>query len=415
LISRISPYRFAHHVTRVAAALAVGATSLLGIAAAPAPAQEDTYIVVLKDRQDSNSVAQAHARDHAAKVKHVFKYALNGYSARIPADRLARIKADPRVEFVSENRSVSTTAQQAPTGLQRIGGSTDRVSQTLANDGTGITVAVIDTGIDLAHPDLGGTTSGVNCVTSGSPAQDDNGHGTHVAGTIAARDANGLGIAGVAPSANLVAVKVLDAAGGGTWESVICGVEYVTANASTIKVANLSLGGGGSATPSDGNCLNTNNDALHTAICNSVKAGVTYAVAAGNSGVNAANSVPAAYAEVITVSAWSDGDGTSKKGFAPTCRTGERDEAWASFTNYGAVVDIAAPGVCINSTWLNGGYNTISGTSMAAPHVAGAAALYLAKNPVASPASVKSALLSSASALRNDGRHTEDLLNIAGF
>jgi subtilisin family serine protease len=150
-------------------------------------------------------------------------------------------------------------------------------------------------------------------------------------------------------------------------------------------------------TPSHADCTNGNADALHTAICRSVKAGVTYAVAAGNSAADSTSFTPAGYEEVITVSALSDSDGIpGGTGGAPSCRTTERDDYFASFSNFGAPVDIAAPGVCILSTWLGGGYNTISGTSMATPHVTGAAALYIAANPGATPAQVKAGLQASA-------------------
>jgi len=196
---------------------------------------------------------------------------------------------------------------------------------------------------------------------------------------------NGIGVVGVAPGATLWAVRVLNNAGSGSWSSVICGIDFVTftANSSNpIKVANMSLGGSGSA----GSC---NDGGLRQAICNSVSAGVTYVVAAGNEADNAANHVPAAYPEVITVSALADFDGVSGGGGSPTCRSDE-DDTFANFSNYGAGVDIIAPGVCILSTWKDGGYNTISGTSMAAPHVAGAAVLYIDKFPDATPALVKS-------------------------
>lgn len=358
-------------------------------------AQEDDvipnrYIVVLEDNADSQAVAREHSERYGARVTHTYRYAIRGYAAELPEQALRGVRNDPRVQFVSEDREVRASAQQAPTGIRRIGASSDGVKQTLDNDGTGVGVAVIDTGIKLDHTDLKPVTNGKTCVRGTKNANDDNGHGTHVAGTIAARE-NSAGVVGDAPAANLYAVKVLNRNGSGTWSSVICGVDYVTANKDKIKVANMSLGGGGS---DDGNCGNTNNDALHKAICNSVREGVTYAVAAGNDAEDAAKHVPAAYDEVITVSALSDSDGKAGgEGGAPSCRTGEKDDYLATFSNFGQDVDIAAPGVCIKSAWKNGGYNTISGTSMASPHVAGAAALYIAKNSSASPAEVKQGLL----------------------
>jgi subtilisin family serine protease len=356
----------------------------------------DRYIVVLKDAVDSDAVANLHANKYGAAVEHVYSFALHGYSAVIPNDRVAALRADENVKFLSLDGDVQASAQQAPTGIRRIGASTDGVTQTLANDGAGVAVAVIDTGIQLNHPDLAPVNAGKNCVRGNKSPNDDNGHGTHVAGTIAARD-DGAGVVGVAPAASLYAVKVLNRNGSGTFAQVICGIDWVTANAATIKVANMSLGGAGSATPSNADCTNGNNDAMHTAICNSVKAGVTYAVAAGNSSADASGQVPAAYAEVITVSALSDSNGApGGGGGAPACRPSEGDDVFASFSNFGAPVDIAGPGVCILSTWIGSSYNTISGTSMATPHVTGAAALYIAAHPGSTPAQVKAGLLAAA-------------------
>jgi subtilisin family serine protease len=197
-------------------------------------------------------------------------------------------------------------------------------------------------------------------------------------------------------------VKVLNSAGSGSWSQVICGIDWVTANAAAlnIKVASMSLGGSGS---NDSNCGSTNGDALHAAICNSVKAGVTYVVAAGNNGANFSGFVPAAYPEVVTVTAVSDSDGApGGTGGAPTCRTGETDDRYATFSNYAGASDsvaqshtVAAPGVCITSTWRGGGTNTISGTSMATPHVSGVVALCISGGqctPGGSPSSTVSAI-----------------------
>jgi subtilisin len=242
-----------------------------------------------------------------------------------------------------------------------------------------VDVAVIDTGI-ARHPDLS-IAGGVNCST-GRSYDDGNGHGTHVAGTIAAKD-DGNGVVGVAPGARLWAVRVLDNQGSGSFSSIICGIDWVTGRAGLIEVANMSLGGGGPESACGGS------DAMHNAICRSVRAGVTYVVAAGNEATDAKNSVPASYDEVITVSALADFNGQPGGGAAATCRA-DVDDTLADFSNYGKDVDLTAPGVCINSTWKGGGYNTISGTSMASPHAAGAAALYNAKNGGASPAQVQS-------------------------
>lgn len=313
---------------------------------------------------------------------------------------------------------VLAIGQSAPYGVRRIGASSDNKTQTLNHTGQGIGVAVIDTGIQLNHPDLGPVHNGKNCLNPNLTAEDDKGHGTHVAGTIAARD-NFIGVVGVAPQADLWAVKVLDSTGHGTWAQVICGIKWVTNNAAAkgIRVANMSLGAGGYAvTASNSNCTNGNNDALHTAICNSVKAGVTYVAAAGNDGANASSFVPAAYDEVIAVSAWSDTNGQSNaNGATYTCAGWgtQTDETWATGTNYGSVVDIAAPGVGIRSTVLNSSYGTKCGTSMAAPHVAGAAVLALDIWPNLLPVGVKNQLRSWAAALPDSVKHTENLVNVS--
>jgi subtilisin family serine protease len=285
------------------------------------------------------------------------------------------LSRDPRVAFVSADGEVSITAQNLPTGINRIQAD---ASSTLSGNGSGsvnVGVAVIDTGIDLDHPDLN-VVGGVNCST-GKSNDDGNGHGTHVAGTIGAYD-NGLGVVGVAPGARLYAVRVLNNAGSGTWAAITCGIDWVTANAAAlgIKVANMSLGGSGS----DGAC---SSDAMHQAICNSIAAGVTYVVAAGNNGANFSTFVPAAFDQVLTVTAMADFTGVPGGGGAATCRS-DVDETPADFSNYTTVGSsdvghtIAGPGVCILSSWKSGGYNTISGTSMASPHVAGVVALCIA-------------------------------------
>lgn len=391
------------------------AATLLAVALAPAASAQSTgtWIVVLRDGVSVSQRLAAHGRAVGLEVEHVYRHALSGYSARMSPSAAATIARMPGVVSVSADQTVSIDAQTLPTGIDRIDG---ELSSTGSGNGSGavdVDVAVIDTGIDIDHPDLN-VVGGKNCVRGPNTYDDGNGHGTHVAGTIAARD-NTTGVVGVAPGARLWAVRVLDNRGSGTFSSIICGVDYVTSKASTIEVANMSLGGSGSD-PSGAGC--STGVGLHDAICKSVAAGVTYAVAAGNSADDAANHVPAAYDEVITVSALADFDGKSGGLGSPTCRT-DVDDTFADFSNYGADVDIIAPGVCINSTWKGGGYNTISGTSMASPHVAGAAALYKANNPSASPAMVQAALQASGTTLWNSADDPdgikEPLLNVAGF
>jgi subtilisin family serine protease len=208
---------------------------------------------------------------------------------------------------------------------------------------------------------------------------------------------------------------VLNAAGIGFTSDIVCGIDYVTANAGSIEVANMSLGGGGS---DDGNCGRTDGDAEHQAICRAVGAGVTFSVAAGNDSEDAANTAPASYDEVITVSALADFNGKPGGGAAPTC-TNDQDDTFASFSNFGADVDLIAPGVCINSTWMGSGYNTISGTSMATPHVTGAAALYESTHPGSTPAQTKAALQSAGTLDWSDADDPdptkERLLNVGTF
>jgi subtilisin family serine protease len=337
------------------------------------------YIVVLQDTvADPGAVAAEHAQADNAQVSFVYTAALKGYAAVIPAARLDAVRADPRVAFISDDAEVTAfpkpskpggggggggSSQTLPTGVNRID------AEGKANM-SGPAVAVIDTGSG-PHADLN-VRGGVNCNT-GASYNDGNGHGTHVAGTIGAYN-NTTGVVGVAPGVPIYSVRVLNNAGSGSWSQVVCGIDWVTANAASlnIKVASMSLGG--TTTENDSQCSSS---ALHQAICNSTNAGVTYVVAAGNSNADLSTFAPATYSQVLTVTAMSDSNGAAGGGGgAPSCRTGEGDDVTASFSNYASSADsghtIAAPGVCILSTWTGGGYNTISGTSMATPHVSGA-------------------------------------------
>lgn len=375
---------------RAVAVLVAGAFAAFGAAAPGASAGPDpglvtgSYIVTLASG-DPASVSARHAKGHGARVTHVYGSALRGYSARMSAGAAARIARDPAVAAVVQDRYAGIAAQVLPPGIDRVDAD---VSATVAGDARGsvdVDVAIIDTGIDARHRDLN-VAGGVNCVPGNLSSDDRHGHGTHVAGTVAARD-NRTGVVGVAPGARLWAVRVLDSQGRGTWSSIICGIDWVTARADTIEVANMSLGGNAG----EGSCTD---GGMRAAICRSVAAGVTYVVAAGNSAADARFFAPASFDEVITVSAIADFDGQPGALGAPTCPHGD-DDVFASFSNYGPDVDLTAPGVCVLSTWRGGGYSTISGTSMASPHVAGAAALYLAGHAGASPAQVKTALQST--------------------
>ena len=329
------------------------------------------YIVVLRDHVgDPRAVANALARAHGLGLGLVYSSALKGFSARIPERALAALARDPRVDYIEADQWVQAFAQTIPTGVERIF-AYENLNITI--DGSDdyridVDVAVIDTGIDLDHPDLN-VVGSTNCAKGGpfggdckdGEGNDGNGHGTHVAGTIAAID-NGIGVVGVAPGARLWAVRVLDNNGSGWMSWIIGGIDWVTANADIIEVANMSLG------------CECSSSAMNTAIANSVAAGVVYAVAAGNSNKDAATFSPANHPDVITVSALADFDGLAGGLGSPTCRT-DQDDTGADFSNWGSLIEVAAPGVCILSTWNDGGTNTISGTSMASPHAAGAAAL----------------------------------------
>ncbi|MBW3644198.1 MAG: S8 family serine peptidase, partial [Actinobacteria bacterium] len=376
----------------------------------PAPVAQDRraervpgrYIVVFR-----SSVADARGRTNALergqgfKADHRYDRALKGFAAQLSEAQAAALRDDPAVELVSPDRPVQASGavplaagESPPTGVRRI----EAATATTARQASTANVAIIDTGIDLAHGDLA-AVHGKNCVGSG-PAHDDNGHGTHAAGVVAALN-NGAGVIGVAPGTRVHAVKVLDGTGAGTFSQILCGIDWVTATrsdadpANDIAVANLSLGGLGGPL---GTCANTN-DPLHRGICNSIAAGVTYVVAAGNEGWDFDHPtepvVPAAYPEVLTVTAAADSDGRpGALGGSAACLASapESDDTYASFSNYaatpaGAAHLIAAPGACIVSTYPSNRYVARSGTSMAAPHVAAVVALCLGEGGAAGPCS----------------------------
>ncbi len=363
------------------------------LAAAGQAQQPARYIVVLRDAPTTAQSDAVRARVEAlaqavsARPQHVFSRAIQGFSAELTPGQVQALRARAEVAAVVPDMPTSVSGQTVPTGVQRIGtlnNSTAKIDG--VDDPLSVDVAVLDTGIDLEHPDLN-VAGGYDCTGSGT-YDDRHGHGTHVAGIIGARD-NSTGVVGVAPGARLWAVKVFNDQGSGYSSWLICGIDWVVERADTIDVANFSGGASGSNTA---NCGGTT-DPLHQAVCRLVSAGVPFVVAAGNDGKDASNTVPAAYPETIAVGAIVDTDG--QPGGLGSSTSYGADDTRASFSNYGPVVDLYAPGVRILSTYPGGGTALMSGTSMATPHVAGAAALYLATNPSASPDQVRSWLVSN--------------------
>jgi subtilisin family serine protease len=360
-----------------------------------ATAVADSYIVVFKDSAVSRdrvaTIARGLTGRHGGKVVRTYTAALRGFEVNVDAKAAARIAADPAVAYVEQNHTVTIAATQPnpPSwGLDRIDQRNLPLdnSYTAPNDGAGVHVYIIDTGIRFSHQDFGGRAiSGYDAIDGGT-ADDCNGHGTHVAGTVGGNQY------GVAKAVTLVGVRVLNCQGTGTNAQVIGGIDWVTANAVKPAVANMSLGGSA-------------NTAIDDAVNRSINAGITYAIAAGNGnflGVrqNACNYSPARVPNAITVGATQNND------------------AAASFSNYGTCVDILAPGVNITSAWHDSdtATNTISGTSMATPHVAGAAAMVLAANPTWTPQQVHDFLVNTATpdVISNPGTGTPNRLLYVG-
>ena len=390
-------------------------------------------VVLKKDASSPAAVAASAESDHGGIKGFIFNEALRGFSVTISPEGAADLAKDVRIAYIVEDRLLRNTAVSAPEIVQTPQAETipSGVARSLASNTNSFlnqkavdaTIAVLDTGIDLTHPDLNVTES-VSFVGDTSRGNDVYGHGTHVAGTIAAK-LNDQGVVGVAPGAKLWAVKVLGDDGSGYLSQIIAGIEYVTQNSDKVDVINMSLGGTGDASTS---CGTTSQDPYHDAICGSVAKGIVFVAAAGNNAADGSNFLPAAYPEVISVSALADTDGLpGGKGAASTRGA---DDSLANFSNFGQVVDIAAPGVSILSTYPGGQYAKLSGTSMATPHVAGAAALYIARNRSQKPktatdlakyASQVAAALTSAGFKSGDAayftgdpdRYAEPLLNVA--
>ncbi len=337
---------------------------------------------------------------HGLRPVFQYEHAWYGLAATLSRQQAVDLASDPEVlELIpdgeiqirpdmpvseSDRRLAAglSNRQESPTGIRRCGAA---VSATASITGRGrdlgVDVAVIDTGILRNHPDLrvvGGFAA------NGNSWEDQNGHGTHVAGIIGARD-NRIGVVGVAPGARLWAVKVLGRSGSGSWSNVIAGLDWVARHSSTIRIANLSLAG-----------VADNAQPIREAVDNCVAKGIIVVAAAGNQANDSSLFIPAAFASVITVSALADSNGAAGESAGPfnVPHLGtELDEGVLSVSNYGPKIDLIAPGANIRSTWKNGKYAYLTGTSMAAPHVAGAAALFRFKHPQATVEEVRQALI----------------------
>ncbi|MER7517753.1 S8 family serine peptidase [Streptomyces sp. NPDC126499] len=377
---RVRRTRYIAVTTAIAAAAGITALTSPFAGAAPTPAEGTVYglgaenavagsYVVLLDEKTGRSGKNDLAKEYGGTLRRSYDSSVNGFSVNgLTETEAKRLAADPAVAKVVQNRrfTINATQEDPPSwGLDRVDQADtagDKKFTYPDNAGEGVTAYVIDTGVRVSHQDFGGRAAdGFDAIDNDNTAQDGNGHGTHVAGTIA-------GTAhGVAKKAKIVAVRVLDDNGSGTTEQVVAGIDWVTQNHKGPSVANMSLGG--SADP-----------ALDEAVKKAIASGVTFGVAAGNESSDAGQGSPSRVTEALTVA------------------SSTKDDQQSSFSNFGSVVDLYAPGSDITSAWNDSdtGTKTISGTSMATPHVVGAAAVYLAAHPDATPDQVAEALISGA-------------------
>jgi subtilisin len=401
---------FRHQRRGPAISILVALCLIWSVAVASAASRTSVIVVFDDSVADPAVLAGQLGRAHGFTARHVYGTALKGFVASVPARAMAALVANPRVVAVEAETVESIVDQSLPTGIDRI--EVDK-NPTVTTNGTGskavnIPIAIIDTGIQPNHPDL--NVAG-GFAAAGSTWSDGNGHGTHVAGTAAAKD-NGTGVVGVAPGAPVWAVRVCGNGGMCMSGDIVKGIDWVAARKADFKAnrsgginfaaANFSI----SSADSNNSCSNPANT-THRAICGLVNQGVVFVMAAGND-ARAKTAYPVAFA----VAAIADFNGKAGGGAAPTCRADE-DDTLANFSNWG--VDIAAPGTCILSTWRNSGYNTISGTSMATPHVTGAVALYIHANASVNPAtnatgvaSIESAIVGAALAQSNACGYTNE-------
>jgi subtilisin family serine protease len=431
-------------------ALATAFVFLLAAVASPASASTDTdpYIVVLKDSvEHPGNVAHRHEENRDAELGHIYEDAIKGYSAELSDRELKAVRRDPAVAYVERDIVLQATSQTVPNGVKRVFGASNPTLDIDGNDDVQVNadVAVIDTGVN-AHPDLR-VVARTDCTVATNEnrwcqddvGQDESGHGTHVAGTVGALD-NSYGVIGVAPGARIWSVKSGNANSEFPLSDVIAGVNWVTARAGQIEVANMSL----SCMIEEDDC-GRNKEALKAAITKSVDAGVVYVVSASNknldvSGVSNAGddsleysaTIPASYANVITVSSLADFDGVAggMESTSPCSYEHSRirmhgvnapeyvdaDDSLANFSNWGDPVDIAAPGTCILSTASNGGYEVKSGTSMATPHVTGAAAILASMsnpNSAADVTAIRAALRANGNSSWTDTHHVVNDSNTA--